>query len=248
MAGHSKWANIKHRKAAQDAKRGKLYTRLIRDLTVSARMGGGVIDDNPRLRTVVDKALAANMPRDTIERAIKRGAGGLDADALQEITYEGYAPGGIAVLVEAMTDNRNRTAADVRYAFSHHGGNLGTDGSVSYLFRKRGILLFRPGTDEGRVMEVALAAGAEDLQSDEDGSLSVYASPENFDVVRKSLATQGLLADDAEVTMVPTMYAACAGEVAERGMKLLEALEELDDVQNVFHNGEFPEEMLARAG
>ena len=248
MAGHSKWANIKHRKAAQDAKRGKLYTRLIRDLTVSARLGGGVIDDNPRLRTVVDKALAANMPRDTIERAIKRGAGGLDADALQEITYEGYAPGGIAVLVEAMTDNRNRTAADVRYAFSHHGGNLGTDGSVSYLFRKRGILLFRPGTDEGRVMEVALAAGAEDLQSDEDGSLSVYASPENFDVVRKSLATQGLLADDAEVTMVPTMYAACAGEVAERGMKLLEALEELDDVQNVFHNGEFPEEMLARAG
>ena len=248
MAGHSKWANIKHRKAAQDAKRGKLYTRLIRDLTVSARMGGDVVDDNPRLRTVVDKALAANMPRDTIERAIKRGAGGLDADALQEITYEGYAPGGIAVLVEAMTDNRNRTAADVRYAFSHHGGNLGTDGSVSYLFRKRGILLFRPGTDEGRVMEVALAAGAEDLQSDEDGSLSVYASPENFDVVRKSLATQGLLADDAEVTMVPTMYAACAGEVAERGMKLLEALEELDDVQNVFHNGEFPEEMLARAG
>lgn len=248
MAGHSKWANIKHRKAAQDAKRGKLYTRLIRDLTVSARLGGGVIDDNPRLRTVVDKALAANMPRDTIERAIKRGAGGLDADALQEITYEGYAPGGIAVLVEAMTDNRNRTAADVRYAFAHHGGNLGTDGSVSYLFRKRGILLFRPGTDEGRVMEVALAAGAEDLQSDEDGSLSVYASPENFDVVRKSLATQGLLADDAEVTMVPTIYAACAGEVAERGMKLLEALEELDDVQNVFHNGEFPEEMLARAG
>ena len=248
MAGHSKWANIKHRKAAQDAKRGKLYTRLIRDLTVSARLGGGVIDDNPRLRTVVDKALAANMPRDTIERAIKRGAGGLDADALQEITYEGYAPGGIAVLVEAMTDNRNRTAADVRYAFSHHGGNLGTDGSVSYLFRKRGILLFRPGTDEERVMEIALAAGAEDLQSDEDGSLSVYASPENFDVVRKSLATQGLLADDAEVTMVPTMYAACAGEVAERGMKLLEALEELDDVQNVFHNGEFPEEMLARAG
>ena len=248
MAGHSKWANIKHRKAAQDAKRGKLYTRLIRDLTVSARLGGGVIDDNPRLRTVVDKALAANMPRDTIERAIKRGAGGLDADALQEITYEGYAPGGIAVLVEAMTDNRNRTAADVRYAFAHHGGNLGTDGSVSYLFRKRGILLFRPGTDEGRVMEVALAAGAEDLHSDEDGSLSVYASPENFDVVRKSLATQGLLADDAEVTMVPTIYAACAGEVAERGMKLLEALEELDDVQNVFHNGEFPEEMLARAG
>ena len=248
MAGHSKWANIKHRKAAQDAKRGKLYTRLIRDLTVSARLGGGVIDDNPRLRTVVDKALAANMPRDTIERAIKRGAGGLDADALQEITYEGYAPGGIAVLVEAMTDNRNRTAADVRYAFSHHGGNLGTDGSVSYLFRKRGILLFRPGTDEGRVMEVALAAGADDLHSDEDGSLSVYASPENFDVVRKSLATQGLLADDAEVTMVPTIYAACAGEVAERGMKLLEALEELDDVQNVFHNGEFPEEMLARAG
>lgn len=248
MAGHSKWANIKHRKAAQDAKRGKLYTRLIRDLTVSARLGGGVIDDNPRLRTVVDKALAANMPRDTIERAIKRGAGGLDADALQEITYEGYAPGGIAVLVEAMTDNRNRTAADVRYAFSHHGGNLGTDGSVSYLFRKRGILLFRPGTDEERVMEIALAAGAEDLHSDEDGSLSVYASPENFDVVRKSLATQGLLADDAEVTMVPTMYAACAGEVAERGMKLLEALEELDDVQNVFHNGEFPEEMLARAG
>ena len=167
---------------------------------------------------------------------------------MQAITYEGYAPGGIAVLVEAMTDNRNRTAADVRYAFSHHGGNLGTDGSVSYLFRKRGILLFRPGTDEGRVMEVALAAGAEDLQSDEDGSLSVYASPENFDVVRKSLATQGLLADDAEVTMVPTIYAACAGEVAERGMKLLEALEELDDVQNVFHNGEFPEEMLARAG
>ena len=248
MAGHSKWANIKHRKAAQDAKRGKLYTRLIRDLTVSARMGGDVVDDNPRLRTVVDKALAANMPRDTIERVIKRGAGGLDADALQEITYEGYAPGGIAVLVEAMTDNRNRTAADVRYAFSHHGGNLGTDGSVSYLFRKRGILLFRPGTDEGRVMEVALAAGADDLHSDEDGSLSVYASPENFDVVRKSLATQGLLADDAEVTMVPTTYAACAGEVAERGMKLLEALEELDDVQNVFHNGEFPEEMLARAG
>ena len=247
MAGHSKWANIKHRKAAQDAKRGKLYTRLIREITVSARIAGGAIDDSPRLRAVVDKALAANMPRDTIDRAIKRGAGGLDADTLQEITYEGYAPGGVAVLVEAVTDNRNRTAADVRYAFSHNGGNLGSDGAVSYLFKKRGVLLFGPDADVDRIMEVALDAGADDLDSADDGSLSVYSSPERFAPVLSALAANGFKPDDAEVTMVPSTYTACAGAIAERGLRLIESLEDLDDVQNVFHNGDFPAEMLAGA-
>jgi len=173
MAGHSKWANIKHRKAAQDKKRGKLYTKLIREITVAARLGGGMVDDNPRLRAAVDKALSANMPKDTIDRAVQRGAGGGEGNDVEELVYEGYASGGVAILVEAMTDNRNRTVAEVRHAFSKHGGNLGTDGSVAYLFNRLGVINYAPGQDEEQVMDIALEVGAEDIQSDEEGGITV---------------------------------------------------------------------------
>ena len=180
MAGHSKWANIKHRKAAQDKKRGKLYTKLIREITVAARLGGGMVDDNPRLRAAVDKALAANMPKDTIDRAVQRGAGGGEGNDVEELVYEGYASGGVAILVEAMTDNRNRTVAEVRHAFSKHGGNLGTDGSVAYLFNRLGVINYAPGQDEEQVMELALDAGAEDVESDEEGGITVTTSWETL--------------------------------------------------------------------
>ena len=239
MAGHSKWANIKHKKARQDAKRGKVFTRLIREITVAARLGGGDPADNPRLRAAMDKALGQNMPKDTIERAIERGAGGGEGSNVEELTYEGYGPGGVAILVEVMTDNRNRTVAEVRHAFNKHGGNLGTDGSVAYLFSRQGVVSFAPGTDEEQVMEVSLEAGAEDIDVEEDGSISVITPWESLSDVTRALAEGRLEPEHAEVTMVPSTYLTCDDEQAEAVLKLIDALEELDDVQNVYSNGEF---------
>ncbi len=245
MAGHSKWANIKHRKAAQDAKRGKIFTKLIRELVIAARLGGSVPEDNPRLRAAVDKALGANMTRDTIDRAIARGAGENDTDNMEELTYEGYAAGGIAVLVEAMTDNRNRTVAEVRHAFSKRGGNLGTDGSVAYLFNRVGQISFAPGTDEEQVMEVALEAGAEDIETHNDGSIDVVTPWEEFSAIKSALEDAGLKADSGEVTMQASTTVPVDAEGAEKIMGLVDALEDLDDVQNVYTNVDIPDEVLA---
>jgi YebC/PmpR family DNA-binding regulatory protein len=241
MAGHSKWANIKHKKARTDAKRGKLWTKLIREITVAARLGGGSIEDNPRLRAAVDNGLSANMPKDTIERAIARGAGGQEGSDVEELVYEGYGPSGVAVLVEAMTDNRNRTVAEVRHAFNKYGGNLGTDGSVAYLFSKKGIVSFAPGVDEELVMDAALEAGAEDIEGDDDGSLTVLTEPESFGTVVDALREAGLEPDLTEVTMLPSTVVPCEGDAADTATRLIDALEELDDVQNVYSNGEFPD-------
>ena len=240
MAGHSKWANIKHRKAAQDKKRGKLYTKIIREITVGARMGGGEIDDNPRLRAAVDKALAANMPKDTIDRAIQRGAGDAEGADVEELVYEGYAAGGVAILVEAMTDNRNRTAAEVRYAFSKFDGNLGTDGSVAYLFNRQGMINFAPGADEEQIMDVALEAGAEDIEAEEDGAISVTTPWELLSGVVAAMNAQGLEPDHSEVTMIASMTTECDQALAEKVLCLIDALEELDDVQEVYSNADFP--------
>ncbi len=242
MAGHSKWANIKHRKAAQDKKRGKLYTKLIREITVAARLGGGVVDDNPRLRAAVDKALGANMPKDTIERAIARGAGGGEGNDVEELVYEGYANGGVAVLVEAMTDNRNRTVAEVRHAFNKYGGDLGTDGSVAYLFTRQGVINFAPGADEEALMDVALEAGAEDIEGDEDGAITVTTPWENLNAVLGQLTEAGYEPDHSEVTMVASTTSPCETEQARKVLTLIDALEDLDDVQEVYSNGEFPDE------
>ena len=244
MAGHSKWANIKHRKAAQDAKRGRLWSKLIREITVAARLGGGSIADNPRLRAASDAALAANVPKDTIDRAIQRGAGGGEGADVEEIVYEGYAPGGVAILVEVMTDNRNRSVAAVRHAFSKHGGNLGTNGSVAYLFNKLGVASFAPGADEDAVLDAALDAGAEDVDSDEDGSMSITTPPETFGGVVDALAAAGFVPDHAEVTMVPSSYCDCDADGAQRVLRLIDALEDIDDVQNVFSNASFPVDAL----
>ena len=216
MAGHSKWANIKHRKAAQDVRRGKLWTKLIREITVSARLGGGEPADNPRLRAAVDKGLAANMPKDTIERAIARGAGGLEGSDVEELTYEGYGSGGVAVLVEVMTDNRNRTVADVRHAFSRHGGNLGTDGSVAYLFSKQGVISFAPGADEEKIMELVLDAGAEDIETEEDGSILVTTAWESLGDVVDALRAGGLEPDHAEVSMGNSSIRSTSNSITRR--------------------------------
>lgn len=245
MAGHSKWANIKHRKAAQDAKRGKVFTKFIRELTVAARAGGGDPADNPRLRTVLDKALGANMSRDTIDRAIARGAGGLEGDNVEELTYEGYAPGGVAVLVEAMTDNRNRTAAEVRHAFTKHNGNLGTDGSVAYLFTKIGQITFEPGVDEEALMDVALEVGADDIDIHDDGSVDVITGQHDMLKVKDALAEAGFVAANADVTMLPSNSIDLDLDGAEKVLKMLDRLEDLDDVQNVYSNAEFPEELFS---
>lgn len=244
MAGHSKWANIKHRKAAQDKKRGKLYTTLIREITVAARLGGGDSDANPRLRAAMDKALGANMPKDTIERAVARGAGGGEGADVEELVYEGYAPGGVAILVEAMTDNRNRTVAEVRHAFGKHGGNLGTDGSVAYLFKRRGVINFAPGADEEQIMDVALEAGADDIDAEDDGAISVLTPWERLSDVAARLKAAGLSPDHAEVTMLADTYSPCDADTAEKVLRLIDALEDLDDVQNVFSNGDFPDSAL----
>ena len=240
MAGHSKWANIKHRKAAQDKKRGKLYTKIIREITVAARLGGGDPNDNPRLRAAVDKALSANMPKDTIERAIQRGAGGGEGSDVEELVYEGYGPGGVAILVEAMTDNRNRTVAEVRHAFSKAGGNLGTDGSVAYLFARQGIINFAPGADEEQIMDVALEAGAEDIESEEDGAISVTTPWETVSEVVEALTSADLAPDHSEVSMVASTTTECDEDTAQKVLRLIDALEELDDVQEVYSNGDFP--------
>ena len=242
MAGHSKWANIKHRKAAQDKKRGKLYTKIIREITVAARLGGGDVNDNPRLRASVDKALGANMPKDTIERAVQRGAGGGDGSDVEELVYEGYGPGGVAILVEAMTDNRNRTVAEVRHAFSKFGGNLGTDGSVAYLFNKQGVVNFAPGADEEQIMDIALEAGAEDIDSEEDGAITVTTAWEDLSAVVDALKAAEIEPDHSEVTMIASTTTDCDVDLAQKVLKLIDAIEELDDVQEVYTNGDFPAE------
>jgi YebC/PmpR family DNA-binding regulatory protein len=245
MAGHSKWANIKHRKAAQDAKRGKAFTKLIRELVVAAKQGGPEPADNPRLRAAVDKALGANMTRDTVDRAIARGAGTNEADDMEELTYEGYAPGGVAVLVEVMTDNRNRTVAEVRHAFSKRGGNLGTDGSVAYLFTRKGQLSFSAAVDEEQLMEQALEAGAEDIELNDDGSMDVITPWEQFIAVKQALEEAGLVAEDGEVTMIAATTVELDAGGADSIMGLVDSLEDLDDVQNVYTNADIPEAVLA---
>lgn len=244
MAGHSKWANIKHRKAGQDAKRGKVFTKIIKELTIAARDGGGNLDDNPSLRTVVDKAKSVDMPKDTIEKAITRGAGGQDGADLMELTYEGYAPAGVAVLVQTMTDNRNRTVAEVRHAFSKGGGTLGTDGSTAYLFTKKGQISITPGADEDLVMEIALESGAEDIETNDDGSIDVTTESADFRRVMDALLEKGVQTESAEVSMVPSTYVELDLEDGEKVLKLLDLLEDLDDVQNVYSNADFPEELL----
>lgn len=238
MAGHSKWANIQHRKRAQDAKRGKVFTRMIREISVAARMGDPDPDANPRLRLAVDRALAVNMPKDNIERAIKRAAGLDENTVYEEIRYEGYGPHGVAVMVDCMTDNRNRTVAEVRHAFSKFGGNLGTDGSVAFLFSKQGVITFPPDSDEDAVMEAALEAGAEDVLVAEDGSIEVLTAPEAFLDVRDSLQAAGLDVSEADITQRPANTVAVSGDQASTMVKMLDMLEDLDDVQNVFHNAD----------
>jgi YebC/PmpR family DNA-binding regulatory protein len=248
MAGHSKWANIQHRKGAQDAKRGKLFTKLIREITVSARNGGGDPANNPRLRAAMDKGLSANMSKDTIERAIKKGTGAGEGDNYEEVRYEGYGPGGIAVMVDCLTDNRNRTVSEVRHAFTKAGGNLGTDGSVAYLFSKTGIISYPAGIDEDRVMEAALEAGADDVVSNGDGSIDVLVGPEQFEAVRDTLVNAGLAPESAEVTMRASTSVALDKDDAEKMIRLLERLEDLDDVQNVYSNADISEDILAQIG
>jgi YebC/PmpR family DNA-binding regulatory protein len=234
MAGHSKWANIQHRKGRQDAKRGKIFTRLIKEITVAARMGGGDPVSNARLRLAVDKAYDNNMPKENVERAIKRGTGDLEGVNYEEIRYEGYGIGGAAVMVDCMTDNRTRTVADVRHAFTKHGGNLGTDGSVAFLFRHCGQMVFAPGTDEDKLMEAAIDAGAEDVETHDDGSIEVITEAAEFSAVRTTLEKNGFKAELAEVTMKPTTENALSGDDAVRMQKLLDALEAVDDVQEVY--------------
>jgi len=234
MAGHSKWANIKHKKAATDAKRGKIFTRLIKEITVAARLGGGDPGMNPRLRLAVDKATDNNMPKDTIERAIRRGSGNLDGANYEEIRYEGYGINGAAVIVDCMTDNRTRTVADIRHAFSKYGGNLGTDGSVAFLFKHCGQLVFPPGTSEDKVMEAALDAGAEDVIAHDDGSIEVVTGPHDFVAVKDALAGAGFKPEFAEVTMKPSTEVEFRGDDAQRMQKLLDAIESIDDVQDVY--------------
>jgi len=244
MAGHSKWANIRHRKAGQDAKRGKIFTKLIREITIAARMGGPEVANNPRLRAVVDKSLTANMTRDTIERAIKRGAGEDGDKNLDELSYEGYGPGGAAVLVETMTDNVNRTVGEVRHAFSKAGGNLGTNGSVAYMFTRRGEIAFPAGLDEEALMEQALELGAEDVLSNDDGSIDVITAFETFGSILDGLKDAGFIPAGAEVTMAAENLMDMDVEMAEKVMRLIDALEDLDDVQNVYSNANFTAELM----
>ena len=246
MAGHSKWANIQHRKNAQDAKRGKIFTKVIREISIAARSGGGDPAANPRLRAVIDKGLAANMTRDTIERAIKKATGELEGVTYEEIRYEGYAAGGVAVIVECTTDNRNRSAADVRHAFSKFGGNLGTDGSVGYLFKKLGVLSFAPGAPEEKITDVAIEAGADDVVVHaDDGSIEVLTSPETYQSVRDAMEKAGVKPDESEITMRADNNIALAGDTAQTVAKLLDWLEDLDDVQNVYSNADLPAEAFA---
>lgn len=249
MSGHSKWANIRFRKAAQDAKRGKIFTKLIREITTAARMGGGDESSNPRLRSAVVAALAQNMTRDTIKRAIERGVGGGEGTDLETIVYEGYGVGGVAVMVECMTDNRNRTASEVRHAFTKFGGNLGSTGSVNYLFTKRGVVSFIPdesgkmAIDEEKAMDIALEAGADDVVTNEDGSIDVYTSPEAFPSVVDAFNDNNIKPDNAQVTMTPSTEAALDADTAVKFMRMIDALEDLDDVQEVYHNASIPDDV-----
>jgi len=246
MAGHSKWANIQHRKGAQDAKRGKMFTKFIREITVAAKEGGSDVANNPRLRTAIDKALSGNMTRDVIERATKRGAGELEGVTYEEIRYEGYGPSGIAIMLDCLTDNRNRTVAEVRNVFSKRGGNMGTDGSVAYLFNKKGIINFPVDTDEDAVMEVALEAGAEDIVTNADSSVDVFTSPEEFDAVKEALIAANFEPDSAEITMHPELTTSLEVDDARKAMAMIEAFEDLDDVQNVYSNADFSDEVMAQ--
>ncbi len=238
MAGHSKWANIQHRKGRQDEKRGRIWTRIIREIMVAARQGGGDLSANPRLRLAVDKAKAANMPADNIKRNIDKATGNLDGVTYEEIRYEGYGIGGAAIIVDTMTDNRVRTVADVRHAFSKYGGNMGTEGSVAFQFKHVGQIMFAPGTDEEKVMEIALEAGADDVITDDEGGIEVLTAPGDFEAVRDVLQAAGFTADMAEVTMRPENTIALEGDDAGRMQKLLDMIEDLDDVQDVYHNAE----------
>ena len=246
MAGHSKWANIQHRKGAQDKKRGKLFTKLIREITISARIGGGDIAANPRLRLAVDKAKSQSMPKDNIDRAIKRGAGELDGSDYVEIRYEGYGPGGTAVMVDCMTDNRNRTVAEVRHAFSKFGGNLGADGSVSYLFNHVGLLSYPSGGDEDAIMEAAIDSGAEDIIVDDDNSIEVLTDPGDFEAVRDAMREAGFAPEIAELTMRASTHSELALQEAGSMIKMLDMLEDLDDVQHVYSNADISEDILAQ--
>jgi len=245
MAGHSKWHNIQHRKGAQDAKRGKVFTKLIKEIVVAAKMGGGVIENNPSLRVVIDKALAANMKRDTIDNAVKRGAGDLDGDNYEEVRYEGYGMGGTAIMVDCLTDNRNRTVADVRHAFSKHGGSLGTDGSVSYIFSKQGYISFASG-DEDAIIEVAIEFGADDVITNDDGSIDVMTAPDDFFSVKDALVANNLNPEHSQITMEPTNRIELNLEDAEKFMKLIDKLEDLDDTQDVYHNADISDELMAQ--
>jgi len=242
MAGHSKWANIQHRKKAQDSKRGKVFTRLIREISVAARQGGGDPGANPRLRLALEKANAANVPKDTIERTIKKATGEAEGVSYEEIRYEGYAAGGVALLVDCVTDNRNRTVAEVRHAFSKYAGNLGTEGSVAYLFAKAGVITFQPGSDEDQIMESALEAGADDVISGEDGSIEVITNPQDFVAVQSALTDAGLTPAESEVTMRADLQVELDLETAQKALRLIDALEDLDDTQAVYSNGDFPQE------
>lgn len=245
MAGHSKWANIKRHKAKVDAKRGKLYTKIIREVSVAAKLGGGDANSNPRLRAALDKAQEANMTKDVIERAIKRGTGGMEGESVEEVRYEGYGPGGTAMMVDCMTNNRNRTVADVRHAFSRSGGNLGTDGSVAYLFKKQGQITFAPGVNEEQVMDVALNLDVDDVISNDDGSIDIITSPESFFVVKKALQEKGLQPASADVTMMASMNVAVSDkETAEKIINLIDTLEDLDDVQSVYSNAQIDDDAL----
>jgi len=246
MAGHSKWANIQHRKKGQDAKRGKLFTKFIREITVAARMGGPDEAANPRLRAVVEKALRANMTRDTVGRAIKRGAGTDDGDNFDEIRYEGYGPAGVAIMADCLTDNRNRTVAEVRHAFTKAGGNLGTDGSVSYLFSKIGIISYPPGSDEDTIMEAALDAGADDVETNEDGSIDVTTDENSFMSVKDAMVAAELEPEMAELTMKASTSVDLSLDDAQKVMRMVDMLEDLDDVQNVYSNAEFSEDVMAK--
>jgi len=244
MAGHSKWANIKHRKAAQDAKRGKIFTRHIREITVAARSGGGDVDANPRLRLAVDKALGVNMTRDTIERAIKRGTGELEGVSYDDVRYEGYGPAGIAILVECSTDNKNRTVAEVRHAFSKHNGNMGTEGSVAYMFEKLGVIVMPESTDEEQVMDIVLEAGAEDLVTHDDGSVEITCPAEAHHAVMTAIVEAGMEPVSSEVVQKAANEIELDEANGEKVMKLIDALEDLDDVQDVFTNADFPESLF----
>ena len=244
MAGHSKWANIKHRKGRQDAKRGKVFSRLIRELTVASKLGGPLPEDNPRLRTALDKALSSNMPKDTIERAIQRGAGGSEAENLEETTFEGYGPGGVAIIVESMTDNNNRTVAEVRHAFTKAGGNLGTDGSVSYLFNKKGLIQLNQDNNLEQIMETAIEAGAEDIEENPDKTITITASLEEYEDVKRALVDSSIEISDSELSLVPETTVSADLETSIKIYKLLENLEDLDDTQNVHSNADFPEEIV----